>query len=88
MGFWKITMLYKCCFWVRHAFGNYLSKLYFPKNYCVVTLIYIYTYIYIIVYENASYLVLHLGEYMNCWYGKMSFFYLIFDKEILDVMVY
>ena len=46
MGFWKITILYKCCFWVRHTFGNYLWKLYFPKNYCVVTLIYIYMIIY------------------------------------------
>ena len=38
-------MLYKR-FLVKHAFGNYLWKLYFPKNYCVVTLIYIYIYIY------------------------------------------
>ena len=37
--------------------------------------------LYIIIYENASYLVLHLGKCMNCWYGKMSIFYLIFDKE-------
>ena len=57
-------MLHKCCFLVRHTFGNYLWKLYFPKNYCVITLIYIY--IYMIIYENASYLVLHLGKCMNC----------------------
>ena len=49
-------MLHKCCFWVRHTFGNYLWKFYFPKNYCVVTNIYIYIYI----YENTSYLVLYL----------------------------
>ena len=41
-----------------------------------------------IIYENASYLVLDLGKCMNCWYGKMSIFYLIFDKGILDLMVY
>ena len=34
-------MLHKCCFWVRHAYGNYI----FPKNFCVITLIYIYIYI-------------------------------------------
>ena len=41
-----------------------------------------------IIYENASYLVLDLGKCMNCWYKKMSIFYLIFDKEIMDFMVY
>ena len=41
-----------------------------------------------IIYENASYLVLHLGKCMNRSYGKMSLFYLIFDKKIMDFMVY
>ena len=38
--------------------------------------------------ENASYLVLHLG---NAWIidmENMSIFYLIFDKKIIDFMVY
>ena len=39
---------------------------------------------YIIIYENTSCLILHLGKCMNCWYGKMSIFYLIFDKKIID----
>ena len=29
-----------------------------------------------IIYENASYLVLHLGKCMNCWYGKLVSFIL------------
>ena len=41
-----------------------------------------------IIYDDALYLVLHLKKCMNCWYEKMSIFYLIFDKEIMDFMVY
>ena len=28
------------------------------------------TLLYIIIYKNASYLVLHLGQCMDCWHGK------------------
>ena len=41
-----------------------------------------------IIYGNASYLVLHLRKCMNCRYGKMSIFYLIFDKKIIDFIAY
>ena len=53
-------MLHKCCFWVGHTFGNYLWKQYFPKNYCVVTLIYIY--IYMIIYMKMHHFDIAFGE--------------------------
>ena len=49
-------MLHKCCFWVRHIFGNYLWKLYFPKNYCAVTLMDM------IIYEKCTIFVIAYGE--------------------------
>ena len=38
--------------------------------------------------KSASYLLLHVGKCMNCLYGKLSIFCLIFDKEIMNFMVY
>ena len=63
-------------------FEIFSIKLRFLKKCCVVALLYM------IIYESASYVVLHLGKCMICWHGKMNIFYLIFVKEIMDFMVY
>ena len=75
-------MFYKYCFWVKHILENYIWIYVFLKALCCDLIIYDY------IYENASYLVLHLGKCMNFLYEKMSIFYLIFDKKIIDFIVY
>ena len=69
-------MLHKRGFWVRHVFENYLWKLYFPKNYCIVTLN-VYDYLW---------KVHHIWYYIweNAWIvdmENMRIFYIIFDNK-------
>ena len=67
-----------------------LGQKHFGKLYmdiCFLKSIVLWPYYILFYIKSASYLVLHLGKCMNCWYGKMSIFYLIFDKKILDFMV-
>ena len=42
MGLWKITMLHKCCFWVKHILKNYIWIYVFLKLLCYDPIIYYY----------------------------------------------
>ena len=76
-------MLHKCCFWVRHIFGNYLWKLYFPKNYCVVTLMYMTIYEKCII-VNIAYRKMH--EYL-AWKRKTSLIKFL-RMDFMDLLHY
>ena len=65
---------------------THFAKLY--MDICFLKSVVLWPYHILLCMKSASYLVLHLGKCMNCWYGKMSIFYLIFDKEIMDFMAY
>ena len=62
-------MLHKCCFWVKTHF----EKLY--MDLCFLKSVVLWPY-YILLYKNASYLVLHLGKCMDCWHGKYEHLWL------------
>ena len=60
------------------TYRNYI----FLKTICVVTLIYIYIWLYMKMHHIWYYI------WKNAWIVDMSIFYFIFDKEIMDFMVY
>ena len=55
-------MLYKRFFFFfgQTHFGKLFVEQCFLKKCCVVTLLYM------IIYESASYFLLHMGKFMNC----------------------
>ena len=71
MGYcWKITMLHKRYFWIKHILENYLWNYVFLKS-VVLWPYYIWLYM-----KSASCLILHMGKCINIWHRKEKYLWL------------